>query len=35
MKKKINSINKALEQYKMMSQKEIFDFLKKYTLNFI
>lgn len=33
--KKINSINKALEQYKMMSQKEIFDFLKKYILNFI
>jgi len=33
--KKINSVNKALEQYKMMSQKEIFDFLKKYILNFI
>ena len=27
--KKINLIKKALKKYKMMSQKEIFDFFKK------
>ena len=34
-KKKISSINKALGQYKIMSQKEIFDFFKnKYLVLF-